>query len=72
MDFAPESLNLPDFLQHSVHLLRENSPQLHVPPLDLLQQVHVFLLMRTPELDMVLQLGSQGQQSRIAQDPVVF
>ncbi|KAK4819021.1 hypothetical protein QYF61_024137 [Mycteria americana] len=33
------------------------------PPLDLLQQVHVFPVLRTPELDAVLQVGSH--QSRV-------
>ena len=30
----------------------------HGPPLDLLQQVHVFPVLRTPDLDTVLQVGS--------------
>ena len=29
----------------------------HVPPLDPLQQLHAFLVLRAPELDVVLQVG---------------
>ena len=34
------------------------SDHLHGPPLDLLQQLHVLLALRTPELDTVLQMAS--------------
>ncbi|KAK4810205.1 hypothetical protein QYF61_011799 [Mycteria americana] len=41
----------------------------HGPPLDLLQQVHVFPVLRAPELDAVLQVGSH--QSRVeGQNPL--
>jgi len=39
-----------EVLQHSDHLCG--------PPLDLLQQLHVFLVLGAPELDAVLQVGS--------------
>ncbi|KAK4821202.1 hypothetical protein QYF61_015770 [Mycteria americana] len=50
----PQPVLIGEVLQPSGHF--------HVPPLDLLQQLHVLLVLRAPELDVVLQVRSH--QSR--------
>lgn len=45
------------------------SDHLHGPPLDLLQQVRVFPVLRTPEPDAVFQVGSQRVKGAL--DPTV-
>ncbi|KAK4810921.1 hypothetical protein QYF61_013329 [Mycteria americana] len=51
-----KKLNNPNSLRSEVF---QPSDHFHGPPLDLLQQVHVFLVLRTPELDAVLQVGRE-------------
>lgn len=42
------------------------SCHLHAPPLDLLQQVHVLIMLGVPELDAVLHVGSH--ESRVGEE----
>lgn len=45
------------------------SDQLRGLPLDLFQQLEVFPVQGTPELDAVFQEGSHQEQSRVAESP---
>ena len=54
-------------LSHSLLTVEvlQRSDHLHGPPLDLLQQLHVLLVLRAPELDAVLQVGSHKSKGNL-------
>jgi len=53
-------LNKPGPLsQHFIGVGLQPSDHFQGPPLDLLQQLHVFLMLRAPSLDTVLQMAEQ-------------
>ncbi|KAK4810611.1 hypothetical protein QYF61_007348 [Mycteria americana] len=52
-------------IAHKSFSIHKQQPSDHFcgPPLDLFQQVHVFLVLRTPEMDAVLQMGSHHSRA---------